>query len=49
MAKVIEDRVCAQIEGDFVVFLIGKQVKKSWKSWAWLPPFLAMPRMLRKL
>ena len=49
MAKVIADRMCAQIEGDFVVFLIGIRVNKWWKLHAWAPAFAAMPRMLREL
>ncbi|MGV8955052.1 MAG: DUF4188 domain-containing protein [Cypionkella sp.] len=49
MAKVIAERVCAQIEGDFVVFLIGIRINKWWKVTTWLPAFLAMPRMLQEL
>jgi hypothetical protein len=39
----------AQIEGDFVVFVIGMRINKPWKPHKWLPVFLAMPRMLREL
>ncbi len=39
----------AEIEGDFVVFLIGMRINKPWKVHKWLPVFLAMPRMLREL
>ena len=49
MAKVIAERMCAQIEGDFVVFLIGMRINKLWKVHKWLPVFLAMPRMLQEL
>lgn len=49
MAPVIDKRVTAEIEGDFVVFLIGMRVNAFWKGWKWLPVFLAMPRMLREL
>lgn len=42
-------RVTAEIEGDFVVFLIGARVNRWWNVRAWLPVFLAMPRMLREL
>ncbi len=49
MAKVIAKRMSAEIEGDFVVFLIGMRINKPWKPWKWLPVFLAMPRMLREL
>lgn len=49
MARVIADRMCAQIDGDFVVFIIGMRVNKPWKIHKWLPVFLAMPRMLKEL
>lgn len=49
MAKVIAKRMSAEIEGDFVVFLIGMRINKPWKFWKWLPVFVAMPRMLREL
>ena len=35
--KLIKERVCAEIEGDFVVFLIGMRINKLWKVWQWLP------------
>jgi Monooxygenase af470-like len=49
LAKVIDKRVTAAIEGDFVVFLIGMRINKLWKVWKWLPVFVAMPRMLYEL
>ncbi len=49
MAEIISERMCAEIEGDFVVFLIGMPVNKPWKPHKWLPVFLAMPRMLKEL
>lgn len=49
MAKPIEGRMTAAIEGDFVIFLIGMRVHKLWKVWKWLPVFMAMPRMLVEL
>ena len=49
MAKVAAKRVTAEIEGDFVVFLIGMRINKPWKLHKWLPVFLAMPRMIREL
>jgi hypothetical protein len=49
MAKIVSKRVTAEIEGDFVVFLIGMRINKFWKPWKWLPVFIAMPRMLREL
>ena len=35
MARVMAERMCAQIDGDFVVFLIGMRVNKPWKVWRW--------------
>ena len=49
MAKINPDRMAAEIEGDFVVFLIGMRVNKWWKFGKWLPVFFAMPRMLKEL
>ncbi len=49
MARVIPNRMTAEIDGDFVVFLIGMRVNKPWKVHKWLPVFLAMPRMLKEL
>ena len=49
MAPVIDKRVTAEIEGAFVVFLIGMRINRFWKAWKWLPIFLAMPKMLREL
>jgi hypothetical protein len=49
MGKVIGRRVTAQIDGDFVVFLIGMRINKPWKLHKWLPVFLAMPKMIREL
>jgi hypothetical protein len=49
MAPVIDRRMTAEIEGDFVVFLIGMRINRFWKASKWLPVFVAMPRMLREL
>ena len=49
MAQVIPERMAAEIDGDFVVFLIGMRINKPWKLHKWLPVFLAMPRMLKEL
>jgi hypothetical protein len=47
--KVQPGRYTAEIEGDFVVFLIGMRFNKLWKVHRWLPVFLAMPKMLAEL
>ena len=49
MSNVIPDRMAANIEGDFVVFLIGMRINKPWKLRKWLPAFLAMPKMIKEL
>jgi hypothetical protein len=49
MARVIDKRVTADIEGDFVVFLIGMRINRLLKPAKWLPVFRAMPKMLREL
>ena len=41
--------MAAEIDGEFVVFLIGMRINKPWKLHKWVPIFLAMPRMLREL
>jgi hypothetical protein len=49
MAAVIQRRMAADIDGDFVVFLIGMRINKFWKVHKWLPVLWAMPRMLKEL
>jgi hypothetical protein len=49
VAKVVERRVSAEIEGDFVLFLIGIRINRFRKPWKWGPVMAAMPRMLREL
>ena len=49
MANIIEKRVCAEVEGGFVVFLIGMRINRPWKVWKWWPVARAMPRMLIEL
>ena len=39
----------AEVDGDFVVFLVGARINKPWKIHKWLPVALAMPRMLKEL
>ena len=42
-------RYTADIDGDFVVFLIGMRFNKPWKVRQWWPVFTAMPKMLKTL
>lgn len=47
--RVQAGRYTAEVDDEFVVFLIGMRVNKLWKIHRWIGPFLAMPRMLREL
>ena len=50
MAKVNEGRWSADAGADGkVLFLIGMRINSLWRVWAWLPVFVAMPRMLVEL
>jgi hypothetical protein len=42
-------RMTAEIEGDFVVFLIGMRINKPWKVHKWWPVFNAMRPMIKEL
>jgi hypothetical protein len=43
------ERLCAEMNGEFVVFLIGMRINKLWKVHQWMPVVRAMPRMLKEL
>ncbi len=47
--KIVPERMCAEVDGEVVVFLIGMRVNKPWKLHKWLPIAAAMPKMLREL
>lgn len=49
MSKTINKRMTVQLEGDFVVFLIGMRINHFWKFHKWIPVALAMPKMLKEL
>jgi hypothetical protein len=49
MAQIFTQKMTAEIDGEFVVFLIGARINKPWKVHKWLPVALAMPRMLKEL
>jgi hypothetical protein len=46
---VTNGRMCAELDGDAVVFLIGMRINRWWKIHKWFPVVLAMPRMIREL
>jgi hypothetical protein len=43
------DRLTGQLNGEFVVFLIGMRINRPWKIHKWLPVARAMPRMIKEL
>jgi hypothetical protein len=49
MSKMINQRMAAKLDGDFVVFLIGMKINRPWKLHKWLPVAKAMPKMLKEL
>ncbi len=49
MTNVLARRMTAEVDGEFIVFLIGMRVNRWWKLHKWLPVVQAMPRMLREL
>jgi fumigallin biosynthesis monooxygenase-like protein len=48
-AEIHNGRFTADVEGDFVVFIIGMRFNKPLKIHKWLPVAMAMPKMLRAL
>ncbi len=49
MSKTINQRMTVEVEGDFVVFLIGMRINRFWKFHKWIPVAKAMPKMLKEL
>ena len=49
MAKIIKQRMAAEIEGDFVVFIIGARFGAPWKIIRNFWFLNSMPKMLREL
>jgi len=48
MSPIHNQRMTAEMDGDFVVFLIGMRINKPWKVHKWLPVFLGMFRMIHE-
>jgi len=46
---IVDKRMTGQLQGEFVVFLIGMRINRWWKVHKWLRVAFAMPRMLREL
>lgn len=49
MGKVIAGRYAAEIEGPFVVFIIGMRINRLWAVHKWMPVGKAMGPMIREL
>ncbi|GAB3166273.1 DUF4188 domain-containing protein [Telluribacter humicola] len=49
MPNTINQRMTVQIEGSFVVFMIGMRINRFWKFHKWVPVAMAMPKMLKEL
>jgi hypothetical protein len=49
MAAIFPGRYAAQIEGDFVIFVIGMRVNRLFRVDKWFPVARAMPKMLAEL
>jgi hypothetical protein len=49
MSQINPGRMTHHHEGELVVFLIGMRINKPWRLDAWLPTFMAMPKMLAEL
>lgn len=49
MSQVNLGRTTHRHSGELVVFLIGMRINKPWRPDAWLPTFMAMPKMLAEL
>lgn len=49
MAEILADRMTAEIDGPFVVFLIGVRINRPWRIDIWLPVVRAMGRTQAEL
>jgi hypothetical protein len=49
MPKIFPGRFTADIDGPFVVFLIGMRINQLWAVHKWMPVAKAMPPMLELL
>jgi hypothetical protein len=49
MAQVFNGRYAADVDGDFVVFLIGMRINKPWNVRGWWHTFTAMRPMVKEL
>ncbi len=48
MSTILKERLCAEVDHDIVVFVIGMRINRLWKVWKWVPVMLEMPPMIRE-
>jgi hypothetical protein len=49
MSTIMPQRVTAEIDGEFIVFLIGMRINKPWRIDRWWPVFRAMRPMIKEV
>ena len=49
MTRIPAGRYAPELDGDFVVFLIGMRIRRPWRLRSWLSVYRAMQRMLAAL
>lgn len=49
MVEIVKEKMTAEMDGEFVVFIIGMRVNKFWKIHKWLPVSKAMSKMIKEL
>lgn len=47
--RIYQDRMTAEVDGEFAVFMIGMRLNKPHLLHKWIPVARAMPRMLKEL
>ena len=47
--KIFNDAMTAEMNDDFVIFLIGMRINRPWKFWKWMPILKSMPSMISEL
>jgi hypothetical protein len=49
MAEIYKEKMTANVDGEFVVFLIGMRINSLWKIHKWLPVALSFSKVVREL
>ncbi|MDX1414974.1 MAG: DUF4188 domain-containing protein [Candidatus Promineifilaceae bacterium] len=49
MSEINDERMIADLDGEFLVFIIELQVHKLWQFWRWYPVVQAMTKMIVEL